>query len=145
MGLYVKTSDIVTSSYREDKPYGDWYSYHDFSIEGVYTRVGAEYTYGVEEINVQFDAKEGDLVYVLYMIYDTGDSFGRAHGLGEVFWVFNDEWAAEKARREVVKNSDQYSVEFDDGFGKMIKLSNPGAGYFETIQSIEVKPCLVEM
>jgi hypothetical protein len=86
-------------------------------------------------------------VFVLYMTYDTGDSFGRAYGKGEIIWVFKDPDLATKARlkweAENNKRDPEFSIEFEVDGGQTVKQGNPAAGYFENVGNIDVGTFLV--
>ena len=142
MKLYVKTDEYCTHSHREDRDYGEWSETYSFTVDGVYLNKTPGERYDMVE--VAFDAKVGDTAAVLYMTYSTGDSFGSSTGNGEVIWVFPDGDTAVRAMRKYQANMEKFSVEFDDGFGNLIKMHNPAAGYFERLEDIDVKVCVIE-
>jgi hypothetical protein len=144
MKLYVKTQSHCNSSYQEDKDYGDWHSDSSFSIEGVYASTPDGYN--VELIDVPFDFKPGDAVFVLWMTYSSGDSFGHSEGNGEVLWVFKDAAVALAAKALWQKANDKdghYAVEFIADSGMKVSLSNPAAGYFENLSSLDLSAFLI--
>jgi hypothetical protein len=141
MKLYVSVSEVCTYSEREPEEYGSWEEQWDFSVVAVH-REKPETLRGWwdgEVFDVPFEVAAGDTVYVLSMVYNTGDSFGRAEGKGEVLWVFKDEALALAAESVWEKSKEQHSVEFVIDDGKKIKISNPGSGYFETITYVNVE------
>jgi hypothetical protein len=146
MKLYVKSNERCIDSKRSPEQFGDWYEELDFSVTGVcLSRPDREeYFHKVDEIEVPFDAKVGDRITVLYIVYRTGDSFGYSVGNGEVIWAFHDGSAAVQALRAFEKQEHEYSVEFDDGFGNVVKMSNPAAGYFEDLTLIDTETFTLE-
>ena len=78
------------------------------------------------------------------MIYTDGDSFGFATGKGEVLWVFEDIESARLAQRMLEENKKEFSIKFEDGKGNTIQFSNPGAGYFESVENISIDSYFVK-
>ena len=141
MELFVQSQSICTHSYYEPVEYGDWADEFDFTVHGVSATSRGEWSglaYPEERFNVAFTAEPGADVYVLWMTYGTGDSFGHGSGYGEIVWVFKSLEVAEAARKQIDLNRDQFSLEFFDDASNMIEYSNPGAGYFENIERLEI-------
>lgn len=62
-------------------------------------------TWDFEEINVSFDVvKSGDEVYVVYVIYSSGDSFGHSTGNIAVAGVFSNSNDADECVSRVYSN-----------------------------------------
>lgn len=145
MELYVQYREICTESYHSGEQYGDWRQSYDFGVEGV--SLTSRGRYDEEKLGCLVDVKAGDVVYVLYMTYDTGDTFGRATGKGEVIWVFKDVQLAMKAKQRWIeendKNDPEFSIEFEVDGGETLTQSNPAAGYFENVGYISVDTFLV--
>jgi hypothetical protein len=92
--------------------------------------------YGSESFLIPDDATE---VFVVYMIYDTGDSFGRSYGNIDILHATISEFEADKLAKLVTENPDDYTIKFKDDFGRDISIDNRGAGYFENIQYVGVE------
>ena len=145
MDLFVQYNEHCTHSSREPVEYGDWREEYDFRVTGV--SLTSRDRWAEEKLGCLVDVKAGEPVFVLYMTYDTGDTFGRATGKGEVIWVFKDpalamaakaKWEAENDKRDP-----DYSIEFEVDGGKTLKQHNPAAGYFENVGYIQVQTFLV--
>lgn len=136
MKLFVQYDEICLDSYHSGEEYGDWSADYSFGVNGVTT---TRSSWSDEEFEVDFEAVAGDTIYVLSMIYSTGDSFGHATGHGEVLWAFKSKDVADAAAKAVEGNADGYTIEIISDGGKTVKLSNPGSGYFETVSSIYVE------
>jgi len=134
--LFVKYKSYCLNSFQSEKDYGDWGSTNDFSVEGVTLTKPEDYNF--EEFEVPDSVKKGDDVYVLWMSYSTGDSFGSSTGNGEIIWVFSDKKLGEKAKA-LWNNSKEYYVEFDVGHGITKKIHNPAYGYFEDIEYLSLE------
>lgn len=139
MRIIVTEEEICTSRYHSGEQFGDWEEHYSYDV--VSARVAnddAGNSYGEEGYMIPDGSTE---VHVIYMIYDTGDSFGSAYGRGAILGAFGNREVAEKALEEIEKQAklDKYSIEVEDDFKRKIKLSNPGAGYFESVNSINLR------
>lgn len=148
MKLYVKYTESGYS-WSENHGHGDWdYSWgaeYHFEVHGVYCDPQpSNWKFNEEIIDVNFDFKSGDVVYVLTMIYSTGDTFGGSTGNGEVLWVFKDIECAKRAGQAIRDNEESYSIDIIDETGKHVQLSNPGFGYFECIEQILLESFVVD-
>jgi hypothetical protein len=137
MKVYVTTEESCYDSYLSSEPYGDWYEHWDCRVNEVYIQKEAGHYYADSFKLGDVDLKSGSPVFVLVMHYDTGDSFGRATGKMEVLWVFDNYQDASDARKAVEANQEEFSVKFETARGE-IKMSNPGAGYFESVNNIDI-------
>lgn len=145
MELFVQYDEDCTHSEREPVEYGSWSEEWDFRVKGV--SLTSRDRWNEEKFTVNIDVKAGDPVFVLYMTYSTGDTFGHANGRGEVLWVFKDADTARNAltlwKEENDKRDPEFSVKFEDDVGKIIQMSNPAAGYFENVGYIDLETFLV--
>lgn len=141
MKLFVQYESICTDYYRSDEPYGDWSESFDFSVKGVSISSRGRWgglAHDEDKIGVSFEAEAGDKLYVLWITYGQGDSFGHGSGYGEILWVFKDIAVAQRAKEAWDNANDEYNVTFKDEAGVDIELSNPGSGYFESLQSVNL-------
>lgn len=145
MEVFVQYSEICTHSEREDAEWGSWSEEYDFSVRGV--SLSSRDRWNEEKFNLDIEVNAGEPVFVLYMTYSTGDTFGRASGKGEVLWVFKDADTAKAAldlwKEENDKRDPEYSVKFEDDTGRVIQLSNPASGYFENLGYLDLQTFLV--
>lgn len=145
MELFVQYQEDCTHSEREPVEYGSWSEEWDFRVLSV--SMTSRGRWDEEKFEVGFDIKAGEPVFVLYMTYSTGDTFGHANGRGEVLWVFKDADTAREALRlwkeENDKRDPEFSVKFEDDVGRVVQLSNPAAGYFENVGEIDLVTFLV--
>lgn len=137
MRVYVTYDEICTHNERSPEQYGDWSESYDSRVTGAYQIDEDERApYGSETFVVPDDTTD---VYVVYMIYRTGDSFGSADGKIDIIHCTASEESADKLAKYITENSDEYSIKFTDDFGREISLYNPGAGYFERISYVGVE------
>lgn len=135
--VMVEYEERCTHNEREPEQYGSWSEQYSSSITGVRVVGDDERRSYHSEV---FTVPEGtDKVYVVYMIYSTGDSFGRSEGNIDIIHCTASEDAAHALADKITKNADEYSIEFVDDFDRPIKISNRGAGYFESIDYISVE------
>ena len=147
MKLYVEIIGGPGGTFEHDgEEYGEWHEHNDIIIGDVYIGYKLSNTrrYSSEVFTVNYTVSPGDKVYVLVMTYSTGDSFGSSTGHKEVLWVFKDLEVAKDARKEVHDQDQDYDINFVTDGGKIIKLSNPAAGYFEHLEDLEVLERIVE-
>lgn len=144
MELYVNTTTTV-SHWNDGEEYGQWETNKETTIHSVSLTKPKPKTSDIwsEKFNVLFDTKVGDVVYVLYMTYSSGDSFGFSEGEHETIWLFKDKSLAEAARKEY-ENCNTYRIDIVVDSGETLKLTNPAWGYFENISSCDVLEFVVE-
>jgi hypothetical protein len=148
MELFVQYESICTDSYREDKEYGDWSESWDYEVKGISISSRGRWSnlaYDEEKINVGFEAEAGTPLYILWMTYGSGDSFGHGDGYGEILWVFKNADVARRALVTFQSNADQYSIPVKDDAGNTVNLHNPGSGYFESVNSLQVDTFLLSI
>ena len=147
MKLYVNYHERLTEDYWDGEEYGDWRKEWEYEVRSVGLSNIADWGgvgYAVEEFETDFVVDAGDTVYVLWMTYRTGDTFGYEEGRGEVLWLFKNRAAAEGAREIWEANAcNAYSVEFFSDTGRLVKVSSPAAGYFEDMGRLELSEFVV--
>lgn len=135
--VLVEYEERCTHSEREKVQFGSWSENYSSSITNVRRISDDEDRPYHSEV---FTVPEGtEQVYVVYMIYSTGDSFGRSEGNIDIVHCTASEDAAHELADRITKNPDEYTIEFKDDFGRDIKISNRGAGYFEHIDYVAVE------
>ena len=131
--VYVTTNTVCDHSEYSDEQYGDWRADYTFEVTGItLQKPSGDY----EKFNTAFEVNAGDTLFVLSIIYSTGDSFGYSTGNGEALWVFKDFEVAKKATEDFRSQEDEYSVKFKDESGKKLTMSNPASGYFESLTDV---------
>jgi len=117
--------------------YDEWWDRYDSQITGVF-QIGHDDTvpYYSETFLIPDGASE---VYVVYMIYDEGDSFGSAYGKIDILHTTISEFEANKLVTKIDSDHEQYTIKFSDDFGREISINNRGAGYFESVRHVGYK------
>lgn len=137
MLICVNYEETCYNSEHEGGSYGSWSEDYSSSITDVYEINDKDSRpYSSETFLVPDGTEE---VFVVYMIYSTGDSFGRATGKIDVLHCTSNEEAAHELAKKITDNPDEYAIKFVDDFGRDISLYNNGAGYFERISYVEVE------
>lgn len=96
------------------------------------------------DLVVDFEPK-GTACYLLFVIYDTGDSFGVDQGQIEFIGLYRDRKVAEenKSRIEKLDYKDKYSVQLVTEDGRKYKVHAPWIGYFERFQYADIQQVLL--
>lgn len=137
MRICVEYDEICTHSEREPEQYGSWSESYSSEVTRAY-RIGEDEKapYGSETFVIPDDSTDA---YVVYMIYSTGDSFGRSDGNIDIIHCTGNEEAADKLAKLITENSEEFTIKFTDDFGRDISIDNRGAGYFESISYVGVE------
>ena len=120
-------------------------TYEDHNIEGIEVPKSKNAYYDLE---VGFDILHGVDYYLLYGIYNTGDSFGHDDGRIEFVDLYEDRNVAEDNAKRLRKHNDDNRNDFmKDGYysakllhesGKEYDFHVPWKGYFENLSYLEV-------
>lgn len=140
INLYVQYDLRTVNSYHSGEQWGDWSAEYDFTVIGV--SLTPHDRWSEEKLGLP-DVKAGDVVFVLWMTYSSGDSFGNSSGNGEVLWVFKNANKALAAKQAFMASPDVYIIEIEDDDGDKFTLSNPASGYFENMGHMEISTFLV--
>jgi hypothetical protein len=117
-----------------------WPSHEDEDIEFYPTRINKttdKAQWMKESIPIDFDALEGQDVWVVVVRYGTGGTFGHTNGAWQVMGAFEHQGQAEKLRTSI--NDDTYVAENNYGCGYIC-----WKGYFESLQDVEVHKMTVQ-
>lgn len=135
-------------SYRSDEEYGEW-------SENNYI----DYTYATISKNdygepIDWEAKIGDVVFLVHVVYSSGDSFGHSTGNSEVIEVLRTVEEAEALAELIRENYEKYpDYSFEKDVSKNTNYipykgrhisTSTWKGYFESLQSVEVVALIVK-
>ncbi len=96
---------------------------------------------GYKRLPVDDDVSVGDDLWVVYAVYSTGDTFGHDEGGGfEWLSYHRTEEAAQKAKSDDEQGSDFITLDN----GKQQKFYRSWDGYFESLDSLEIKRLTVD-
>lgn len=151
MNLKFDEQHYCTHSFHSGEQYGDWSADYVFeaptrawSVEkpvyGSYPYVGPE-------------PKEADILYVIYAVWSSGDSFGSdSRGSYDIVCVNNDQKRAYENLRRLKEHNPKFSysdggnqvtVDLDDG-STMNVYTGSWKGYFESLDELEVAEVLFD-
>ena len=85
-----------------------------------------------ERVEVNFDVKPGDGIWVVYVRYGTGDTFGHTDGAWQIIGVYEHQDQASKIVKSI--HDGTYNK---DGY-------NCWDGYFESLQSCDAQGMIVK-
>ena len=122
-------------------------TYVEHSIKGF--RIAKKTDY--RDLVASFVPKKNTPYYLLYAVYDTGDSFGRDDGKIEFFDLYDNLEAADASCKildgftnNYKDNNDDPSVIIFDNEFKPYKIYVPWLGYFESLQGVYVETVFLE-
>jgi hypothetical protein len=143
--LDIKDHGHRDSHHGADKWDYSWSEDHDYTY-GRATIVEKGYS-DVTLFPGEAEVEVGDDIHVVYVSYDTGDSFGREYGCRTHLWAFSDrrrayrlvETVREDAEAEPDYDFDHKPLMFDD-----VPIStNDWKGYFERFNHADVETICV--
>ena len=138
-------NDATGDSWREDKEWGSWEENTCNHVEGI--RLAKENDYS--DVVADFEVKSGDIVYLVFAEYGSGDSFGHSSGNIEYIAVFKTKEKADFLKysleqREKKKDDNKFTFEYETESGTIIQNHCPWDGYFERLEGITVIDLIVE-
>lgn len=136
MEVSVTYTEHMIESYYSSEPYGSWSETMEFTVTGAH--LSKQTRKSNDLIPVDFPLEVGDYIFVLYLIYSNGDSFGNCRGRGEIIWVYKTLEAAEFAR-EIWESTDEYLIDTPTESGGIVKLHNPAYNYFSSTQRVGIE------
>ena len=141
-------NDMVHNRKESDEEYGDW------SAETIHHITGAikvkEKEYFNLEVNDNFLNKE---VYLLYILYSRGDSFGTGSGNIEYLDIFENYDKALEVKKIIDDDYEEkpnYTFEPSDLFytkenGNIVKIpTHIYRGYFEHLESVNILKIIIK-
>lgn len=93
------------------------------------------------DLTVNFEVTPNETYYLLYAVYNTGDSFGWDDGAITFIDLFKTHEKAEAALHVIGqghKNKSDRLNRYEAEDGKMIDIYRPWEGYFERLQYIKI-------
>lgn len=136
--VYVQYREICVDRSRGTGRHADWSKTNEFSIDGV--TLDKSHRWNYDAIQIAPAVVDGDEVWVLWLTYRDGDSFGTETGKGEILWVFTDAEVADKALQKMnALDTKHVSVfAFEDEDGETIHLGNPANDYFSRVEDFHL-------
>jgi hypothetical protein len=124
-----------------DYDYGDAPTYENYSRDSIsisvdekaYLKRDSCQDYWTEEVEINFEPKVGQKVFMIVPRYTSGGTFGQTSGYYQIFGVYSTEKAAE-SMREFLYLENSSSKEGLMGTG----MYRAWMGYFESLENIEL-------
>ena len=137
-GYKVEINSTCTESYQAEEEWGNWSSVNSNYFKQV-TKTDV-----YPDITSHLDIEEGELCFVVWAEWSSGDSFGTAHdGNAEALAIFTDVKSA-KEFQEKVLNSGEYSVKFTTPDVQVHNVRCPWTGYFEELTEIHIEQTVLK-
>jgi hypothetical protein len=143
--VWVSLESRTVRDYSEEGPYGSWST--DFQYEGLEVKLVGQGQIGWSSsiIETSFEAKVGQVVFAVIVVYSSGDSFGSSSGNTDVAGVYNTAETAYKVRSLIMYDNENNQRDFD-----YLKIEGepdiyPGTwkGYFESLDSVRIETVLI--
>lgn len=123
----------------------DWSEYHDYHYRGIRA---TENSYDVGLFPGENGPRRGDDVFVVYVEYDSGDSFGNERGVRTHLWAFTNKDRARKLCAMILRDADERpKYDFDDGkitFEGVSINANEWKGYFERFCNCDIETLVLK-
>jgi hypothetical protein len=140
--LHISTEVQLVHEHWDGEQYGDWSEEHAFRGSKVsLENKGGQIGWVTDEIDTSFDAKVGDWVYPVIVIYSTGNTFGRSDGNVVVAGIYNSPEKAQEVKQTILRDSTQNP----HGFGYLEIPGEPQIypgtwkGYFEHLEDVRIE------
>lgn len=150
--LYVKLYQVCSYSHYEDDEWGSWEEFWVNSFGGV--SLDKSLFYYPEEVPIDFNVSKGDVVYVVWAEYSSGDSFGYGEGkYVDIIHIFKSKDLARDAYQSLLNTSvkehdkdwyESWIVRFKSDSGEEIIYHRPWLGYFDSLDEIHVEEAIVK-
>jgi hypothetical protein len=137
--LYVEVNNPTRYHYREQKEWGRWKEHNTFEGCRVYvsdfSKDNASYR---SSTDVDFEVTTGMIVYPVFVIYGTGDSFGHSTGNVQLVDVFDD---AQKARglEDAIRKATYENYKYTFEYAGKKYYAGSWTGYFERLEDVVVE------
>jgi len=123
--VYFMFRNFVVDSYTSGEAYGEWWQEHQTDIGDTYTREKSDGR--IESLKVNFKPTEN--IYLVYGIYNTGDSFGYSNGEAEILEIFETADEANEFSNKVnsfneLVTSDMYGLKPKEKTEKINKIKD---------------------
>lgn len=155
IGYKVKIDQQCESEIESDEEYGSWERYYSNCFEKIFR------TKDVPDVVSDFDIQKGETCYVVWVEYNSGNSFGFAENENvEVVGVFKDKECANelakaiedlhhKYRRRKIENcetwDDCYKFYFKTSDGQEFKYGAcPWYDYFDVLNNVYVEEAVMK-
>lgn len=147
-GYTVKLTQTNTHYEREEEQWGSWSSDSFWTFHGV--SKGGDYP----DIASTLDINPGELCYVVWVQWGSGDSFGHGSGeYAEAVGIFKERGSAEELA-DAVRNLHNFECgkKKQDGDGYCLDTSDgqhfedgfcSWRGYFESLEDVNIEPCIL--
>ena len=149
--MYFNVKDICTDNYTRDytEDYGEWSEENDHNL--VSASISNDKYWDVALFPSEVEPTRGQDIYVVYVLYSSGDSFGHSSGNLVYIWAFTDPKKAYELSDLILTDyAKQPDFSFDKNgneftfYGQTIYCGT-WKGYFERLQEVEVaKLCVTK-
>jgi len=139
--VWVRVKSYTTEDYWDGEAYGDWRVTKEYSGASVHLTRDGEIGYRLDEVEVPFEPKADQVVWVVVVEYSTGNTFGHESGATHVVGVYDDGVVASIVKGKIeddyknnYRGSNEIKVE-----GQPDIYTYTWKGYFESLENVHVE------
>src|SRR6478735_8874152 len=99
--LYIEVSSRTTDSYREPERFGSWSETNVSSVGKVSKSIEGLSRWNFSEFKVPDEVYNSPTVYIVYVIYSSGDSFGSSSGNIAIAFVTENVEEAQQVQKAI--------------------------------------------
>lgn len=136
MKLVVNNFQNINESVRPGREY-DFWTVKKLNYIASISKSDSKYF----DLITEYDLNKDESYYLVYVTYETGDSFGSSKGNIEYIHLFKDENLAFDLCRKIQNEEKEFTrIDFiNDAGDKIHTHNNLWSGYFEELESVDVK------
>jgi hypothetical protein len=128
------------SSYPSE-PYGDWSESWSHYFRSIHLLGSGQHS----DVNSDHSFNVGDHVYVVWLEYSSGDSFGWANSkYVSVVGVLKTQEAADEFEAWINHTKEEDGNIFESSDGQTIEVYRSWVGYFESLETVHIQSTLIE-
>ena len=130
--IYLTYDSYETGGVTEDD--SKFSDYSDIYRETIWKNAYVFYpeSFFIETVEIDFNPENVSSVYLVTVIYDSGDTFGTSHGNVEVVGVFDSLEKANKIKKQI-EHEEKHPKETSK-----LNIYKPWIGHFENFNSVEI-------
>lgn len=154
--LYFEIESVCTRDWHDGKEWGEWESSYDSSLKRVSRNKDILDKWNFQAYQVNDEVYNAHNVYVVVVIYSTGDTFGCSEGHLAIAFVTEDGNEAVECKKAILEQDEwefENAYSFREKTGKTAKWDEhfrehpksvhkgyaPWNGYFESVTSVDIQ------
>ena len=139
--LFVSTETQTVRDYHDGETYGSWERVENYLGSKVALEGKGSIGWFSEEVEVSFEPKVGQWVFVVIVQYSSGDSFGNSSGNISIAGVYDTPDKAAQVRQAILEDekNNPHSYESLEIPGEASIYPGDWKGYFESLEDVRIE------